>query len=225
MSKVFPLLLALASVALPLRAGTHAAAGVKAGIALSGLTSTAEGFQYYLGYELGGLSVGVLQGFQAGFFKAFDLSRRLQLQPEIVYALRGGDASTTTLYDDIVYRIRISYVEFPLLLKYRMWSRGAFSVAVFAGPYAALKLKAEKCSRIWNEEESARIENVKTFDYGIILGLSGEHQSRLGRVLLDLRAGYGLNNIVAPLPGAIPIHSGQDTIRNAYLSILVGYGF
>ena len=164
-------------------------------------------------------------GFQVGFFKAFDLSRRLQLQPEIFYAQRGIDASMTTIYDDIVYKFKISFVELPLALKYRMWSRGAFSAAVFAGPYVALKLKAEKRSRIWKEEESARLNNVKTFDYGIILGLCGEHQSRLGRLLLELRAGYGLKNIMEAPPGAVRLSPGRDTIRNAYLSILVGYGF
>ncbi len=225
MRKVFPLLLALAGAVLPLPAGRHPDAGVKAGVALSGLTSTAEGFQHYLGYELRGLSVGLLRGFQAGVFKTFALSRRLQLEPEIAYAVRGGDAGKTTLYDDIEYQVRISYVELPLPLKYRLWRRGAFSAALFAGPYAAWKLKAEKRSRVWKEEASEPIGNVKKLDYGFVLGLCGEHRGRLGRVLLELRAGYGLSNIMKPARGAIPSSAGRETMHNAYLSVLAGYGF
>jgi len=214
------LILAGLWLANPLRAAT----GFKSGICFSGQAST-EGFQHFLGYEMGGLSGGALLGFQAGFFKTFDLSRRLQVQSEIFYALRGGDGSTTFLYDDIVYRIKIHYVEFPLTLKFRVWGRGAFSAAVFAGPYAALKLKAEKKTRIWRVEESTPLENVKKLDYGVILGLAAEYDGRLGRVLLELRSGYGLGNSMEAIPGAIRLHPGKDAMRNVYVAVLMGIGF
>jgi len=214
------LILAGLWLANPLRA----AAGFKGGISFSGLAST-QGFRHFLGYEMGGLSGGALLGFQAGFFKTFNLSRRLQVQSEIFYALRGGDSSTTFVYDDIVYRIKISFVEFPLTLKFRVWSRGAFSAAVFAGPYAALRLKAEKKTRIWRREESTPLENVKMLDYGVILGLGGEYDGRRGRVLLELRSGYGLGNAMEAIPGAIRLHAENEAMRNIHVAVLVGYGF
>ena len=214
------LILAGLWLALPLRAAT----GFKGGICFSGLAPTA-GFRHFLGYELGGLSGGALLGFQAGFFKTFNLSRRLQLQPEIFYARRGGDSSTTFVYDDIVYRIKISFIEFPLTLKFRVWSRGAFSAAVFAGPYAALRLKAEKKTRIWRREESTPLENVKELDYGVILGLGSEYDGRRGRVLLELRSGYGLGNAMEAIPGAIRLHEEKEAVRNVHVAVLVGYGF
>ena len=202
-----------------------AAVGVKAGIGWSGLLSTAEGFKHYLGYEVGGLSGKVLLGYQAGFFTTFNLSRKLQVQPEIFYALRGFDGSTTYLYDDIVYKIKIPYIELPLLLKFRIWTRKAFSAAIFTGFYTAMKLKAEKQSRIWKVEEKTSLENVKKFDYGLMLGFCGEADSGRGRVLLELRSGFGLKNVMEAPPGTIRLRPGDVRMRNVYVSILIGYGY
>ena len=97
--------------------------GIKGGISLTGLLSSTGDFRHVLGYEINSLTMGNLMGFQAGIFKVFDLSGRLQIQPEISFALRGGDAGSNFVYDDIVYKIKIYYVEFPLILKYRIWTK------------------------------------------------------------------------------------------------------
>jgi len=202
-----------------------AAIGIKGGMSLSGLLSSTGDFRHILGYEMSGLSMGNLTGFQVGFFKTFDLSRRLQIQPEISFALRGGDGSKTFIYDDIVYKIKIFYVEFPLILKYRIWTRGAFSTRIFAGPYVALKLKAEKQTIIWKEEGKTALENVKKFDYGLLLGLGGEYDIGSGQVLLELRSGLGLKNIMGVPSGTISLYPERDHIRNFYFSVMMGYAF
>jgi len=199
--------------------------GVKGGMSLSALHSSRGDFRHVLGYEWGGLSMGNLWGFQVGFFKTFDLSRRFQIQPEIYYTLRGGDGSATFVYDDIIYKLNIFYVEIPLILKYKIVAGRTFSSAVFAGPYAALKLKAEKQTRIWNEEDATALQNVKTFDYGLILGLGAEYDIGSGRLLLDLRSGLGLNNIMDVPPDTIRLYPEKDHIRNLYASVLIGYAF
>jgi hypothetical protein len=199
--------------------------GVKGGMSLSGVLSSTGDFRHVLGYEIDGLPMGNLWGFQVGFFKTFDLSRRFQIQPEIFYTLRGGDASERYIYDNIIYKIRIFYIEFPLLLKFKIVAGRSFSTAILAGPYAALKLKAEKQTRIWNEEEVTALQNVKTFDYGLLLGLGVEYDIGFGRVLLDLRSGLGLNNIMDVPSDTIRLYADKDRIRNFYASILAGYAF
>ena len=216
----------LSALGLILTMPLSAEIGVKGGMSLSGLQSATGDYRHVLGYELDGLSGGrVLKGFQAGLFRTFDLSRRFQVQPEISFALRGGNGGTTYLYDDIVFKVNISYVEVPLILKYKIVAGRTFSSAVCAGPYAALKLKAEKRTRIWKEEETTPLPNVRSFDYGVILGLTVEHAFGSGRALLDLRSGVGLNDIMDVLPETIPLYPDKDHIRNLYVSVLVGYAF
>ena len=218
--------LTLSALGLLLTMPLSAEIGVKGGMSLSGLQSSTGDYRHVLGYEMSGLSGGrVLTGFQAGLFKTFDLSRRFQIQPEINYTLRGGNGSTTYLYDDIVNKVNIFYVETPLILKYKIVAGRPFSSAVFAGPYAALKLKAEKQTKIWKEEEVTTLPNVRSFDYGVILGLTVEYALGSGRALLDLRSGVGLNNIMDVLPDTIPLYPDKDHIRNLSISVLVGYAF
>ncbi len=219
-------ILILSALGLIFTVPLRAEIGVKGGMSLSGLQSSTGDYRHVLGYEASGLSWGkFFTGFQAGFFKTFDLSKRFQIQPEISYALRGGNSSTTYLYDDIVYKVNISYVETPVILKYKILAGRAFSSAVFAGPYAALKLKAEKQTRIWKEEEVTTLPNVRSFDYGLILGLTVECALGSGRALLDVRSGVGLNNIMDVLPDTIRLSTDKDHIRNLYVSVLMGYAF
>ena len=200
--------------------------GVKGGMSLSGLQSSTRDYRHVLGYEMSGLAGGrPLTGFQAGLFKTFDLSRRFQVQPEISYAWRGVNFGRTYLYDDIVFKVNIFYVEVPLLLKYKIVAGRTFSSALCAGPYAALKLKAEKQTRIWKEEEVTALPNVRSFDYGLILGLSAEYALGSGRALLELRSGVGLNNVMDVLPDMIPLYPDKDHIQNLYIAFLVGYAF
>jgi hypothetical protein len=207
---------------MPLRAEI----GVKGGMTLSGLQSSTGDYRHVLGYEMSGLSGGKpLMGFQVGLFITFDLSRRFQIQPEIYYTLRGGDHSTTYLYDDIVYKVKIFYVEIPVILKYKIVAGRTFSSAVCAGPYAAFKLKAEKQTRIWKEDEVTTLPNVRSFDYGLILGLTVEYAIGSGRAHLDLRSGLGMNNIMDVLPDTVRLYPDKDHIRNLYISILAGYAF
>jgi len=199
--------------------------GIKGGISLTGLLSSTGDFRHVLGYEINSLTMGNLMGFQAGIFKVFDLSGRLQIQPEISFALRGGDAGSNFVYDDIVYKIKIYYVEFPLILKYRIWTKRAFSARIFAGPYAALKLKAEKETVIWKVKKKIALVNAKTLDYGLIFGLGGAYDLNSGQVLLELRSGFGLKNMMGVLPGTIRLYPDKDRIRNFYFSVIMGYGF
>jgi hypothetical protein len=199
--------------------------GIKAGIGLSGLLSSTGDFRHVLGYEMSGLSMGNLTGFQFGLFRTWALSKRLQIQPEMIYALRGGDASQAFVYDNIVYKIKIFYVEFPVLLKYRILTKGVFCPVLYAGPYAALKLKAQKQSRIWNTQEVAALGNVKTIDYGFLIGLGGEYDLGFGRVSIELRSSLGLKNIMSVPSDYIRLYTEKDFIRNFHVSVMMGYAF
>jgi len=201
-----------------------AVVGIKGGMSWSGMLSATGDYRHFLGYEMGGLSHGgFLAGFQGGLFTSFDLSLRFQIQPEILYAVRGGDGSQTYIYDEIIFKAKLRYLEFPLLLKYRVLAGRAFSPVVIFGPYAALKLKTEKETRIWKVKEIAELENVKNIDFGMLLGLGVDFDFSPGRALLEVRCGFGLHSIMNALPGTVSLYEDRDHIRNVHLSAMIGY--
>jgi len=92
--------------------------------------------------------MGNLLSYQIGVFKSFSLSEKFNIQPELFYTVRGGDASEDFLFENVIFKMKISYLEFPLLLKYRIPVTSKSKLVLFWGPYAAFKLKAKKCTEI-----------------------------------------------------------------------------
>jgi hypothetical protein len=199
--------------------------GIKGGFCLSGLHSATGDFRHFLGYEIDWLTMGNLKGFQIGVFNTFDISTHFKFQPEIYYSIRGGDASETFLFERIKFKVRINYLEFPLLLKYEIPLKGRFIPELFLGPYAALKLSAKKHKEISGKKETTDLENVKTFDYGVVFGGGIEVNIGSGQLILEIRSSYGLNNIMTMPEGFIRLYDDKDFVRNFSFSVLTGYKF
>lgn len=199
--------------------------GIKGGVSLSGLLSATGDFRHFLGYEIDWLSMGNLKGFQIGVFKTFDISKHFKFQPEIYYSVRGGDASETFLFERIKFKVRINYLEFPLLLKYEIPLKGRFMPGLFLGPYAALKLSAKKRTEIWGRKEATDLESVKSLDYGAVFGGGIEVHIGSGQLILEIRSSYGLKNIMLMPEGFIRLYDEKDFVRNFSFVIMTGYKF
>ncbi len=199
--------------------------GIKGGVSLSGLHSATGDFRHFLGYEMDWLKMRNYLGFQLGFFKTVDISKHFQFQPEINYSLRGGDASEAFIFEDVVYKIKLSYLEVPLLLKYSIPLKGKVKPVVLLGPYGALKLSAKKYSEIWGDKETTSLGNVKSFDYGVILGVGADINMFSGELLLEFRSQWGLPNIMDIPEGYIKLYSEKDKINNFAFAAILGYSF
>ena len=199
--------------------------GIKGGVSISGLLSATADFRHFLGYEMDWLTMGNLWSFQIGVFRTFDISGHFKFQPEIYYSNRGGDASEAFTFEKIKFKVIINYLEFPLLLKYEIPLKGRFRFNLLVGPYAALKLSAKKCSEIWGRKEVADLENVKSFDYGVIFGGGIEVSMGSGQLILELRSSYGLKNIMTMPEGFIKLYDEEDFVRNFSAVIMTGYKF
>jgi len=199
--------------------------GIKAGAGISGLNSATGDFRHFLGYEMSWLSMGNLCVFQVGVFKSFDISKNLKFQPEIFYSLRGGDASQDFAYGRVRYQVSIHYLELPLLAKVEIPIKGEFLASFLAGPYAALKLGAKKTSDFWGEKETADLPNVKSLDYGAIVGGGFEVPLGSGHWIVELRFNYGLNNMMTIPEDFIRLYEDKDFLRNFAGVIMTGYRF
>jgi hypothetical protein len=199
--------------------------GIKGGVSISGLHSATGDFRHFLGYEMDWLRMGNYLGFQLGFFKTVNISKNFQFQPELNYSVRGGDASEAFIFEDVVYKIKLSYLEAPLLLKFSIPLKGGVTPVVVLGPYGALNLNAKKYSEIWGEKKTVDLENVKSFDYGVILGAGAEINMFSGKFILEFRSQWGLRNIMNIPEGYIKLYSEKDNINNFAFTVMMGYGF
>ncbi len=203
--------------------------GIKVGLSISGFHNC-DDYRTYLGYEIDWLQARgnnrPIFGMQVGIFKTFKLTRHFLFQPEIHYALRGMDFSRSYLYDTMIFKVKIHYLEFPLLLKYRFSAfQGFFKPALYVGPYGALKLSAKKSTRFDQEAATATLPNVNGGDLGLVAGASADFDFRDFRLLLDLRFQMGLTSIMSLPKDFVAPYDHQGTVKNTTLSLLVGIGF
>jgi len=199
--------------------------GVKGGVGISGLHSATGDFRHYLGHEMEWLRMGNLLSYQIGVSKSFSLSEKFQIQPELFYSVRGGDASEKFLFESVIFKIKMSYLEFPLLFKYRIPVISNLKLVLYLGPYAALKLKAQKHTEIWGEKEESDLPNVKNYDYGIVLGIGTEFKLHSGSLSLEFRSNWGMADIMTMPAGYIRLYEEKDRIRNFSLVFMTGYQF
>jgi hypothetical protein len=202
--------------------------GIKGGIGISDIAFLEDGQAPYLGYEINSLEHRIPRiSFQAGAFGTAGPWKRIELQPELLYSLQGLNYSTEYLYDDITYKINISYLKMPLLLKYIAFIRQKRQAAFFIGPYASLKLNAVLIMDIEGVRKKSIMTNVKDIDLGADAGFSVDLNLPAGKIILDLRCSYSLINMMDRITGYIPWYYGpsKEYARNVNISLTAGYRF
>lgn len=205
--------------------------GIKAGLSTCGLLLSSEreynDYRPFLGYEVGWLQNEDSPprfGLQAGVFYAVAISKHFAFQPELFYAARGLNFANSIL-DDTAYRVKINYLELPLNMHYKLLSKSGFKLALFTGPYFALKLNARKVVQTWNNEQVGKLDNVENFDYGLVFGTNVEFKPWNRPLCLDLRLNLGLASIMRTLEGGTKLYDDAGTVKNIALVILAGYTF
>jgi hypothetical protein len=204
-----------------------AQAGIQAGPSISDIGFFEYGQKPYLGYEAGMMVHRVpMPTFQAGVFGAFRLGERFEFQPELLFITQGLDYSTDFLYDDVTYKVRISYLHAPLLLKYQISLKRKWRPFLFAGPYVSRKLKAVRLTVIDGEREKGPMVNVRDMDVGIIVGYAAEFDLPAGIMTVGLRTSYSLANMMDRVDGYIRDYDKAPEkayVRNISIALLVGY--
>jgi hypothetical protein len=150
-------------------------------------------------------------GFCAGIFLEFNFGRILTIQPEVLYTMKGADA---TLAEGVLTgtgKLRFDYLEIPILLKVRI-PTGDVHPFVFAGPAIGFNLKAAFQDITGSSSDVAGMNKV---DYSAVFG--GGLQ--LGRSIhIDARYTLGLQKLEVPDLGTIDL-------KNGVLSATIGLAF
>jgi len=151
--------------------------------------------------------------FSAGAAATVGLGPSLFFQPQVLYSLKGANASTGG--DPAVYKL--GYVELPLLVGYRVPMRGTgVRPFVVAGPTVAFMLRCHGhlVGDSTDHECNDNGEGVRTksTEFGVTAGGGLELPVGGGMLALSARYSRGLSDIVS-----------DYNIRNAGVSVGLGW--
>jgi len=200
--------------------------GVKLGLSVSDIVFADKGQTPYLGYEINSLEHRKpMLTYQVGIYASFRISDQFDFQPELLYVTQGLDYSTKYLYDDVKFKLKTSYLQLPLLFKYRTAVKKDKYSGILLGPYAALKLNAKRITRIEGVTDKMDMSNVKNSDFGLIGGYAFDFNMLSRKMLIDFRASYSLINMMDKIEGNLPLYLGsnKDYARNISIALTVQY--
>jgi len=153
---------------------------------------------------------------QEPIFGAFYLARvgkYFAIQPEVIYSQKG------TKYEilDESLKIRLSYLEIPVLVKFYVTPEGKAQPFLFAGPALGIKLSAKG---IVDGESEDISDEYKGTDFGLVFGGGLEYDLGKALFIVDLRYSLGLANIIVEEESDI-----EATVKNKAFVVMIGFGF
>ncbi len=205
---------------------SHAQLTLQAGAGASDIAFLKRGQTPYLSYEINSLwHRKPMMSFQGGISYAIPMDKRLEFQPGMILVLQGLNYSTSYLYDDIVFKMNLTYLQLPLLLKYKIFLRKKRHSGLVAGPYAGLKLSGKKIMQIEGVSEKTAIANARSIDFGILAGYTLNFELPKGALAIAFRTTYSLINMMDSIAEGLPHYYGpsKEYARNVNISILLGY--
>ena len=160
-----------------------------------------------------------INSFNAGILATFDVAGLLALQPELLYTMKGYNASYPV--PEVIGPIpfgsgnltgKISYLEIPVLLKLNTSSLGIIRPNIFAGPEVAFKLSSKATSGSPSSEQD--LQNINSTDFGIIVGAGININLPITTIMVDIRYDIGMRNLNS--------YSNPPDIKNRVLSLNAG---
>ncbi len=243
MKKIFALGLAVILVSALTARANEITFGIRGGLNISTLTGDDADM---LGLPLDDLTLEPTEyspepivGLSIGGFINIPLNDTLSFQPEILYTQKGAkyDLSYTDTYDwagstieenlEQEFVEKLSYLEFPLLLKATFSEEGKLRPILYAGPSIGFNVSArleydieyiEKVDGVIDPLESYSdsgdedLDDISSVELGLTIGGGFE----INNFTIDARYNMGLTSLD---------DGGDFDVKNSVISILAGYRF
>ncbi|MCK4538309.1 MAG: PorT family protein [Candidatus Krumholzibacteria bacterium] len=149
--------------------------------------------------------------FGGGVWVNFAVTETFSIQPELFLMNKGVKADI-----DEDAGIKLSYIDIPILGKFSVPTEGNFGFNFFGGPYIGFLMSAEA---YYEDEEEDIKDFTESLDYGLVFGAGFDYMLESGCITFDARYALGLANLAKDDEG------DDESIKNAGIQILVGYGF
>lgn len=152
-----------------------------------------------------------------GFTSLYE--RKFVFQPELYFVQKGAETSGDFMGNPLTKKVRLNYLELPMLFRLSVLSRNKINVGLFFGPYASVLLSA---SQVTTYIDDNRIEDIKKdfkkTDFGSVFGIEIVLTGKKLNYFIDIRFTSGLTNIREN-------RDFQDSIKTRSFSLLAGIGF
>ncbi len=191
--------------------GSHARLGTAVWLLAAPLAAAvAQGPRSTVGAELGysrsdlkgadATGIESRQGALTGVYLEAPLGGRMSLRPELLFALKGGRATTDLeTGGTAVLDIELAYIEMPILLKLTPIRRRIRPV-LFAGPAPALQIGCDLQAILPNQTVSSTCDKanvaVHEMDIGLVAGAGLEIRWPQSALALEARYTSGLRSIL-----------------------------
>ena len=166
-------------------------------------------------------------GFTIGVYRAIPLGAGFALQPEVMYAQKGGElsfeqpANGGTTESELVFNL--DYVEVPVALMYAVPTQSRYVPMLYAGPYVSLATRRNATFEVDEGSLSVDADDVfRQFDYGAAFGADLGIQLKKRMATIGVRYDLGIADIVKndEEVGDVEV---QNEARNDEWSILIGF--
>jgi hypothetical protein len=152
--------------------------------------------------------------FAAGAFLELNTPGPVAIRPEVLFSQKGykwddGDWAETG---------KFSYLDIPVLIKYKIQTPGTVTPNLFVGPVVSFLLSAKVDSEYEGESETTDVkDDAKSTDFGAAIGGGVDINLGANTVTFDVRYVLGLSKID-------DTETAYD-VKNSVISFLVGFGF
>ena len=168
---------------------------------------------------LGGSDVGDVESFArliGGGFMVVQFGPNFAFQPEVLYAQKG----TKEVDADEVMKLKLDYIEVPLLLRAHPALTGRFLPHVLAGPTIAYNSNCDAERTVAGIEtviDCDDLLSIKDMDLGVAFGGGVDMAVGKAFLLLDLRYTLGLSKV--------DDDSNPGDVKNRAFSIMAGFRY
>jgi len=176
-----------------------------------------------LSQEIPGVEFSSRSEFIFGAFFSVNLFKVLAVQPEVYYVKKGVNFTEEEEFSEMEF----SYLEIPVLLKFKIPIKGTITPGIFIGPYLAINTKARVLETEYGITTEIDMEEfAKSMDYGLVFGGCVEFKLNFGKLILDVRYNLGLVNVVKNL-GTLTsgVLDDDDSVKNRSFTIMIGFAF
>lgn len=174
--------------------------GVKAGLNMA----------QFSGKDLG--NVDFIWGFAFGGFVFWDIGEHFRIQPELLFNIKGSQKEDPIIEKMDKMSTKLTYLDVPVLIKYKIRTKGKLKLNIFFGPTLGWNIKANMMLESGGDISEEDIDNIKNIDFGLIVGFGSIF---INKITVDLRYYQGL----------ISINAADKTRneKNRVLSLMLGY--
>ena len=153
--------------------------------------------------------------FGGGVFFEYSFSPQFAVQPEFLFMMKGTkfDATVGTVTESA--KLKFTYIEVPILMKFKIPTEGNFKPNIFAGPAVDLLLSAKAANGGSIDIKPA----FKDIDFGVAFGAGFMYALEKGGITFDARYTLGLTDI--PDTGGL----GSISMKHTNISFMLGYAF